>query len=339
MRVILTADTHANNRLPGNLDYSRMLLEDLGTLALAQGCRHVILAGDVLDQKHGLNLPVLLAVNQGLEALRLAGVRVIILPGNHDLPHPEEPYYSPLALLQKNATVLFTPRIVEEKDCLVVLMPWMPPEKYRKVLGDFTRAVMSSPKKRILISHVSLAEGKVSPSNSILQPIRTEDLFPRVYDHVFLGDYHAAQEIAGHAHVAYLGAPIPHTFGDYDIKGPWLFDSEAGARVALDLPRFYPGFQKWVIRSEEDLPLPGYDPRNRNQIHCPLEKLGTVKAIYPDADLHPVETEVVIEGSRVEKAETLHPMDIFRTWREAQGLPKTPWEPLGETYLGKRRTR
>lgn len=335
MKVVVTADTHANNRLPRNLELSKQLLLDLGTLALLEGTRHIILAGDILDQKHGLNLPVLLAVNEALEAIRLSGVRVIILPGNHDLPHPDEPYYSPLALLQKNATVLFHPRIVEGEDYVMVLMPWMPPARFREAMGRFTQEVMTNPKRRILVTHVSLAEGRVSPSNSIMQPIRVADLYPGVYQHIMLGDYHAHQEIPGHPHVCYLGSPVAHTFGDYDIRGPWLFDTDTGAKRVLILPGTYPKFQKWVVRSEADLPLPGYDPNNRNQIHCPLEKLGFVKALYPDADLHPVEAEVVVEGSRIEKAETLDPMTIFQTWREAQGLPQKPWNGLGARYLGR----
>lgn len=332
MKWIMAADTHANNRLPGNLEYSKQVIVDLGALAVQHGCRHVILAGDVMDQKHGLNLPVLLAVNEGLEIVRAMGIRTIILPGNHDLPYPERPDYTPLCLLQKNATVVFRPRIVEGEDYSLVLVPWMPPEQFRKAVADFTKEVITSQKKRILITHVSLAEGKVSPSNSIAQPIRLDDLCPGVYQHVFLGDYHAAQTLPGAPHVRYLGAPIPHTFGDYDNIGAWLFDTGEGER-SLPMPSKYPRFCKWAIRSEQDIPLPDYNPNDRNLIQCPLEKMGFVKAVYPEAELQPFEVEVKVEGSRIENAETLTPADIFKKWREAQGLPQKPWDNLGEKYL------
>jgi DNA repair exonuclease SbcCD nuclease subunit len=330
---ILTADTHANNRLPGNLEFSRQLIVDMGTLAREHGARHVIFAGDLLDQKHGLNLPVLLAVHSGLETIKAMGVRPIILPGNHDQPHPENPGFSPLVLLQKWATVLLSPRVVEGEDYSLVLIPWRPPEEYRKLVLEFTKAVFASRKRKILISHVSLAEGKVSPSQSIHQPIRAADLCPEAYQHVFLGDYHAAQALPGVEHVRYLGAPIPHTFGDYDNVGPWLFDTGSGALTPLRLPSDYPAFRKWAVSGEAGLPLPGYKPGNRNRILCPIEIMGLVKAAYPDAEIHPVEQEIKVEGSRIEKAETLTPQDIFSKWRSAQGLPVKPWQKMGEHYL------
>lgn len=333
MKWVHTADLHGNNRLPGELEYSKQMLLDLGRLCLENGCRHLIVDGDVVDQRHGLNLPVMLALHEGFSAVRSMGVTTIIVPGNHDKPDPLRPYYSPLGLLAGVVTVLFEPRIVEGDDYVLVLMPWFEPVTFRRLVHEFSLRVANIPKRRILASHVSLNEGRVSPSNTVTQPIRVEDLHPEVYHHIFLGDYHAHQAIPGFEHVQYLGAPRGYTHGDYNNLGPWLFNTETGENTLLQLPTRYPKFKRWAISATTDLPLPGYDARDRNQIHCPLDLMGTVKALYPEAEPKPVEGEVKIEGSRLEvKEDILTPQAIGHKWVELQGLPKH-YTQLVDYYL------
>lgn len=335
MKILLTADLHANNRHPGELGYSKQMILDLGQLALGNGARHIIVAGDLVDQKHGFNLPVMLALTEGLAAIKAQGVTTIIIPGNHDKPDPAKPYYSPLALLTGVATVVFEPRIVEDPDYVMVLLPWFEPATYRRLLEEFTSRVATIPKRRILVSHVSLNEGRVSPSQTIQQPIRVEDLYPGVYAHVFLGDYHAHQAIPGYENVQYLGAPRPYTFGDYNNLGPWLFDTGTGKSTLLKLPSFYPDFKRWAIQDASGFPLKGYREQDRNEIHCPLNLLGMAKALYPGAGIKPMEGEVKVEGSRLtlESGQTLTPQQIGHKWVELQNLSKKTYHPLIDHYL------
>lgn len=334
-KILLTADLHANKRLPGNLDYSANIYKDCGHLCGAYGIKTMVVAGDILDAKHAFDLELLLRLRAELLALKARGVNVILLPGNHDKPKPDEDDFTPLALLQDVATVMLQPWIHRGEDYTLVLMPWFPPDKYKKLLKAYTSSVLPDRKPKFLITHVGLNEGKVSPSNrSVHQPIRLEDLYPNVYTEIYLGDYHAYQEVSRNCR--YLSSPIPHNFGDWNNVGVWVVELPGGHR-SVRLPSRYPDFKKWRITKKEDLPLPGYDKRDRNRIEAPLELMGTVKLFHPGAEVESVESEIVVDGGRLEDPATKAPLEIAEEWLKLKGFDKKIYNPLIQEYLGRRK--
>lgn len=331
MRCLITADLHANRRLPGNLDYSMRIYQDLGYLADAHGLDTIILAGDILDAKYAFDLELLLRLRAELLALKAKGRNVIILPGNHDKPRPAEPDYTSLALLQDVATVLFQPWIHRGKDFTLVLMPWFPPEQFKTLLRAYTLEVMGDQNPKFLISHVGLNEGKVSPSNrSVEQPVRLEDLHPHVYTEIYLGDYHAHQQVSRNC--MYVGSPIPHTYGDWNNVGVWIVDLPGGHRSS-GMPSRYPEFKRWKIQTKEDLPLPGYDTRDRHRVEAPLELMGVVKMFHPGAEVEGVEGAIVVEEGRLQDPGTKTPEEIAEEWRKHKGLDARTYKPLIQDYL------
>lgn len=331
MKCLLTADLHANRRLPGNLDYSMRIYQDLGYLAQAYEIDTILLAGDILDAKYAFDLELLLRLRAELLALKAKGLKVIILPGNHDKPKPDDPAYTSLALLQDVATVLFQPWIHQGPDYSLVLMPWFPPDQFRRYMKAYTEALIGSGKPKYLVAHVGLNEGKVSPSNrSVEQPIRLEDLYPNVYSRIYLGDYHAHQKVA--ANCIYVGSPIPHTFGDWNNEGVWIVDFPGEARC-VRLPSRYPEFKRWRIGKKEDLPLPGYDARDRHRIEAPLELMGFVKLFHPEAEVEGTEGEIVVEEGRLRDPGTKSPEEVAEEWRKHKGLDARTYKPLIQDYL------
>jgi hypothetical protein len=333
LKALLTADLHANRRLPGNLEHSMRVYSDMGYLCEAYGLTTLIVAGDILDAKYAFDLELLLRLRAELLALKAKGIHVILLPGNHDKPRPQDPEYTPLALLQDVATVLFHPWLHRGEDYTLVLMPWFPPEQFKALVKAYTMEVMRFPGPKYLITHVGLNEGKVSPSNrSVEQPVRLEDLYPNVYTEIYLGDYHAFQEVSRNCR--YLSSPIPHTFGDWNNVGVWVLDLP-GSHRAVRLPSRYPEFKRWRIGQKEDLPLPGYDKRDRHRIEAPLDLLGTVKLFHPEAEVEGIEGEIVVEGTRLEDPAAKPPEQIAGEWLKMKGYAKKVYDPLIKEYLGR----
>ena len=124
---------------------------------------HVILAGDVMDQKHGLNLPVLLAVNERPGDCQGDGDPHHHPPGNH------------ISLTLNARTTPSLSAAEERHSGILPAASWRgrtiascwfrdASEQFRR-LQPTSPEVITSRKKRIPITHVSLAEEGL-PSNS-----------------------------------------------------------------------------------------------------------------------------------------------------------------------------
>lgn len=332
--MVISADFHLNDDTPEDLGYGKRLLDDAGALALASNCKYVTIAGDILHHKHKLSINILVTVYETLERWKQRGVTFILLRGNHDCPDLNNPEMTPLRLFASVATVVSTTRVVEEADYVLALVPWFPAERYIKEVATAAKICMNINKPRILISHISLKEGKVSPSNVKLStPVRAEHLLPGIWTGgVYLGDYHAAQTIGKNIH--YLGAPRPTTFGDFDCLGMWLMC--ATSKTLLPLPSRYPAFVTYRIDTKNDLPLKNWDNRNRNRIYLPSRLVQHVALHYPSANLILLDEEKIAPKNRMEGASKLNPLHVALRWREMKGLPAEPYNSeicrlMGET--------
>ena len=220
LRIILTADLHLHDNSAEDLALSEQLLNDLGAIAQGRGIPWVIVAGDFLDWKQRHSTRLLTTVYGVLEGWHARGVNFIILRGNHDSADMmREPEWTVLSLFNRVAIVLTQPVVVEEEDAIICFLPWYSPQAYVRLLQEFAKIVIGSGKKRYLISHVSLAEGKVSASNTrVSQPIRIHHLLSELWTGgILLGDYHYRQSVAENVH--YIGAPRPLAHGDLDSQG------------------------------------------------------------------------------------------------------------------------
>lgn len=323
MRAIISADWHLRDCSPEDLQLGLRLLDDAGKLAQIHKCKYVIVAGDFFHFKHRLGMRMLTSVYESLRAWKHRGVSFIIIKGNHDQPDVNDSEYTPLRLLDSVATIVNTTRIVEEDDCVIAMVPWFPPGRFQAEINDAAQAVLSIHKPRILISHVSVKEGKVSPSNTkINQPVRVEHLLPGIWA-VYLGDYHAAQTVTtGAGSVHFLGAPRPTTHGDFDCLGMWLMTAEG--KELLSLPSRYPAFKTWRVDSKIDLPLRDFDQRDKNRIYVSNKMMPSVSLHYPTAALILLEEEKIAVKDRL-GGEVMSPLQVALRWRELKKLPEEPY--------------
>lgn len=336
MRAILTGDTHLSDRTAEEFRLSAQLLDDLLFQAQQHKCRFIMLNGDVLHYKYGLNAKVMVMLYHKMMFAQSQGVQYIIWPGNHDKYDEQEPEFTVLSLLEGAATVVTKPWLIDEQECLLFIMPWFPAPLYKRLVHSYSlEALRHTHKPRIMLTHVSLAEGKVSPSNEkVEQPVRVADLHPEVWSAgIFCSDYHAHQTLS--SVVMYLGAPRPMTFGDFNNIGSWLLEVSGGKvlMTGLPLPGRYPQFHSWRVDKLDDLPLQGYDERNHNRIYCATELQATVSMMYPGAKIPPATTSTPVIGPGRLDAEDLTPFQIFERWRVLRGLAEEPYRTMALEVL------
>lgn len=285
--MIVTGDLHTRDSpFADDLSIGEQLLEDLCKLAVKHRARCIVLNGDVWHQKDGVNATVLLALRNKFAALkRTYGIPFVWVRGNHEAPWRTNPEFTLMSLFDSVCHTVITPSVLQNDNHIIYLLPWYPGKSFRKLLHNITRKALKESRRKIIIAHVGVTEGTVSPSNyRIQQEVSVRDFCPDLFDYIILGDYHAHQYLGGRKNVLYLGAPIPLTFGDTSNVGPWLLNIQPQPElIPLELPSLYPKYITHEVLKPEDLSIPFYNERHRNRIRCPLSLRARVKELYPNA--------------------------------------------------------
>lgn len=232
-KFILCCDLHVRNTSHGInvLPHYLKLMEEITSLAEEHGAQ-VIMAGDLWHEKHGVSTEVLLGIYRELANAKKAGIVWHLLRGNHEISVKSKPHQTLLTLFQSVARVYVQPAQFTAGSMNLVLMPWYLADEYNKRLKDICNDLQGR-YRNVLISHIGLAEGQLSPSNyyRLPQGVKLSNLQPEKWKLVFLGDYHLTQMLD--KHVFYGGAPIQHAFGDAPDQGVWLLDG-TGPRIKVD---------------------------------------------------------------------------------------------------------
>lgn len=342
LRLVLCADLHCKGETVTDVEESRLLLRLISDFAISQRC-NVICCGDFFHQKNVIDppAPIVLAAHDELSRSWDLGSQWHILMGNHDTDEPDRIGHSVLSLYKKIAFPILIPTGMPIETHFIGLVPWAPADQFRVGINHITKQAMghTGGGAKILFSHISLQEGHVSPSNrQIHSPIRASDLHPLEWDVVFLGDYHAAQQVVG-TNIYYLGAPRPQAFNDYDNIGIWLLEVNDDGTWQItpnNISHHFPGFRQYQVRSESDLPLPGYNSWNKNRIFVNLELKNRVRTLYPDAQCRPLPDEGFrMQDSRIGNIETeqLSPLQIVDRWRQIKGLPEQPYMSEAKHFI------
>lgn len=348
MKFMSSGDLHLHSRNVGGrprLPVMMGWLDECLALCVRFQTEHLFLAGDVLDSKHGIERETLLAWFQWLVKARLEGVEVHWLRGNHETPRNNAPKDTLMQLFSEVCDVICVPKTIRLGETLVGCLPWFPADvfkTYARKLTAYAKAAGDT-RRRILVSHVGLRDGRVSPSNIQLpQRVGVRDLLPAEWDLILLGDYHNTQSIGETGHVLYMGSPLPHTFGDFNHAGPWLVHDEGKdhelklVNLQSKLATRYPVFQKYDLAEGSDLTVPGYDSRDYNRITCPAADLAEVKLMYPTADVlvsaatnKPIDTS----GSRLSSKDAQDPQKAMKRYLAIRKIDPTTILPLANALL------
>lgn len=310
---------------------------DIGALAAHHKVSHVFINGDLWDKKQGTPRGVLRVIYRCLRHMKFKlGLKVHWIRGNHETPDNSDPTDTMMSLFSEVAHVVVRPAVFDLPDCRFFLLPWYPAPAFIKHAQDLAaKARGKRDKRQILFAHVGLREGRISPSNIQLpQRVSVTHLYPDFYDAVLLGDYHSHQMLSDS--VMYMGAPIPHLFGDEGFsEGPWLVDTDTMTMETLELPHGYPKFRKWTLTSSEAVTIPGYDVADYNRIYAPVTSHQVLRTMYPGADLRPLSVEPVLDmsQSRISAEDVQSPEKLVDRFLALRGKGGDEGKALRETAL------
>jgi DNA repair exonuclease SbcCD nuclease subunit len=195
----------------------RDVVAGLGALAADSGAEFVVVAGDVFEDNQ-LDPRV---VSQSLEAMRVIGIPVYLLPGNHDPLDASSVYTSALftAECPDNVVVLDRAGAHDVRPGLqIVAAPW----RSKRPTSDLVAAVLDG-LAADGVTRVVVAHGGVD----ILEPDHDKPWLIRLaavqaalsrgaVHYVALGDKHSRMQVGNSGRVWYSGAPEVTNFEDIE---------------------------------------------------------------------------------------------------------------------------
>lgn len=189
----------------------------LGALAEQTGAEFVVVAGDVFE--HNQLAPKV--ISQSLEAMRAIGVRVYLLPGNHDPLDASSVYTSALFKSEcpDNVVVLDRDGVWEVRPGVqLVVAPW----RSKAPTADLAAAVLTDLPAdgtvRILVAHggVDILDPDPGKPSLIRMAGLAGALGRGVVHYVALGDKHSRTRVGDSGRVWYSGSPEVTNFDDVE---------------------------------------------------------------------------------------------------------------------------
>jgi len=206
----------------------------LKALAADTGAEFVVVAGDVFE--HNQLAPK--DISQSLEAMRAIGVRVYLLPGNHDPLDASSVYTSPLFVTEcpDNVTVLDRPGVHEVRPGLeLVAAPWTSKSPCADPVASVLDDLPSDGTARIVVGHGGVdifVPDKDRPSLIRLAALEAAVARGAVH-YVALGDKHSRMQVGSTGRIWYSGSP---EVTNYDH-----IESDPGHVLVVDLDEADPG--------------------------------------------------------------------------------------------------
>jgi len=223
IKFIHTSDWHLGRTLHGHelLDLQRLCVERIAHAALGAGIDALVIAGDIFDR----SVPAagaLTLFSDFLEHFAASGVRLIVIPGNHDSAE-RLAFLSPL--MKRNGIHVIgdvpSPPIVIEKEGLSVnffCLPYIFDEaKGGRLSGEIEslRAAIDDDAINVLVAHLYTAGGITSDSERFSGASGgvPPELFES-FDYTALGHLHRPQRIT--ERVRYCGSIFPYSVAEAD---------------------------------------------------------------------------------------------------------------------------
>jgi DNA repair exonuclease SbcCD nuclease subunit len=194
------------------------------------------------------------------ELVQKYALRVIIIPGNHDIESEGHHALGPLKYIE-GITVVDEPELTALLDEWVYFVPYMDGERVVEAFQSVKRNVELAFAHYMLDGHV--LNGGEYGVPSALQLSDTDNFKRVVFGHVH------APAVEHDGRIIYAGAPLHFDFGDVGKRYCWWFPTLSAAPLAIELkaPRF-------VTTSYPRIPV------------APLEKSGFLRVLGTPAGLY-----------------------------------------------------
>ncbi len=240
IKFLHSADWHLDAPMSGHSPEAAELLrreqkklpQKIVKLARAEGCRLMLLSGDLFDGSASAE-----TLRTVQDALAQAEMPVFISPGNHDYICPSSPYEAPG--WPENVHIFKNPKM--EAVSL--------PELSCKIYGaGYTAMDCPALLKGFQAVgeeawHLGVLHGEAEVSDSAYCPITREQIRSSALSYLALGHIHKGSSIrTGETLCAWPGCPMGRGYDELGAKGVILVTLDEDVKAAfmpLDTPRFY----------------------------------------------------------------------------------------------------
>ena len=233
------------------------VIEQMGNLAVDEGCQFVVVCGDVFDSNQ-VERQVLMRAFEKMAAF--PQVTFYLLPGNHDPLDASSVYRSQTFTSRRpeNVKVLYESVPVEVVPGVELIpAPW--PNKYPTI--DLVDAVCegleATDAVRIIVGHG--ATDTMSPSRDDPKLIGLKQIEEKIeaglIQYVALGDRHSTTDVGTTGRVWYSGAPEPTDYTEIDPGNVLVVDLDSDSvsveAKCLGTWRFLS--KDWQLGNDEDI--------------------------------------------------------------------------------------
>jgi DNA repair exonuclease SbcCD nuclease subunit len=217
MKVMIISDTHFGykNSSQHFIDYQKRFLDNiLFPYCEKNGIDRILHLGDLFDNRKHVTIRTLNFVRKSfLEEIRNRGMKMDILPGNHDTAYKNTNNLCTLVEVLKHykdcITVHMDPTTLSYDGFSIGLVPWIAPDN-EKICLDFIRDAKCS----VIVGHFALSGFKYIANSNIKSEGQDASLFSN-YEMVLSGHYHTKST---KGNVYYLGSQYQFNWGDVDDR-------------------------------------------------------------------------------------------------------------------------
>jgi len=247
MKMVLFSDPHVGIKRYGKFDvkhfcHTRVLdtikaIEQVVTYAIKNKCRIIVCAGDVFTTRNPSNLERSLVAKQFSRAIQY-GIRVVIVPGNHDTGGYSNNFSQFQYLFIEGLVVVEEPTLVNVDDVSFLCVPWVNKSKCgcetNEEVSRYLEGKIVELKKQLiegrdnfLIGHFSV-EGAAIGSEKFFfmggeETVSMQVLDDKIFKRVVLGHIHKPQRlIAKNTIVEYVGSLVKCDFNERNDKKGFL---------------------------------------------------------------------------------------------------------------------
>ncbi|NBJ93266.1 exonuclease SbcCD subunit D [bacterium 1xD42-62] len=335
MKFLHIADLHIGKIVNdfSMLEDQRFILEQMMGMAKANQADAVVIAGDIYDRSIPPGEAVVL-FDSFLTELSNAGIRVIMISGNHD--SPERISFGESLLGKQGVHIAGTLKDipvkvrVKEKDCETefVLLPFVKPAQVgartsqeaveRLLVRYWQEENLEIEKNRVLVTHFFVTdagwEPELSDSESTIHVGGLDNVDASVFqgfDYVALGHIHKPQQIGTHP-IWYAGSPLKYSFGECEqVKAALLVTLDGkGQREVKQLPlrplremRKIKGTLKKLLEAglKADGGQQDYIQALLTDKGELIDPIGTLRSVYPNV-MQIVREDIHLSGNGTEQS-------------------------------------
>jgi DNA repair exonuclease SbcCD nuclease subunit len=233
------------------------VIEEMGNLAINEGCQFVVVCGDVFES----NQVVRRVITRAFEKMAaVPGVTFYLLPGNHD-PLDASSIYRSSTFTQNqpdNVKVLDASEPVQAVPGVELIpAPWPNKHPTSDLVADAYQGLGPTYAVRIVVGHGTIDAMSPSPNDPKLIGLERleEKIRAGLIHYVALGDRHSATDVGATGKVWYAGAPEPTDYNETD-PGKVLFVDVDAKNVRVEdrqLATWRFVSHDWQLSSDADI--------------------------------------------------------------------------------------